>query len=720
MPLKLNVTGDAQAFKLDFNKAAGIKALDVKNKFIGVDTKEKSFQALFKSYPKVQKVFRNGYSEEFSKEFSVGRVSVEASGELILARIYAKLGLMIESAGYDLGGVTIGSKQAGSFDLLASTPTSGNGFSLSTKTVSALGGVPSLSATLPNAYLKAKLLGDVDIGALAFDGRLKGSIKRIGSKTVDLPRFGVLSGIKTQPPISIPLVDFSVPKVLNGQATGIYGKKQKKKGILEAEYEGIKIASDLRKFANGLKVSNGTLSGEFPIFTMSSSLNKLGAKAAPQLNLLAKRIEGKGYDINYKLLDFSVGSDLKLKYSGRIQLVGQRSSATFENGRSVNLSGASNGFSDSVGLLNTTELKKLLDANGDGKATVRFDQAINQANFVLEYGLYANLVSTLEVGKFNASIGAEINFPAKKISAGTDLVDISLYKKQKLQLLKDFKVVGGSKTISLPTNNYQFSKTVEFSVPTNADDLISILGLDPNAFYTVKGTNSNDNLFARTEQGNDTLIGGLGADTMSGGRGDDTYIIDSTSDLVIEDISSGYDSVVVSSEFKDLTSSMTVSNNVEVIDFRPYNNSVSVKGNSLNNIIYGPSVLVSTYSSYFEGGDGNDTLIGSNGLNSMLGGNGDDVLIAGIGQAAGYGNSDYLIGGSGRDTFVFGANNRTDTIGDFDAAQDVIQVASGIGFTNSEQLLFQFRSGRLILGSGNEVYITITNGSLTTANFKIG
>jgi len=674
MPLKLNVTGDAEAFKLDFNKAAGIKALDVKNKFIGVDTKEKNFQALFKSYPKVQKIFRSGYSEEFSKEFSVGRASVKASGELILARIYAKLGFTIESAGYDLGGVTIGSKHTGSFDLVASTPASGNGFSLSTKTISALGGIPSLSATLPNAYLKAKLLGDVDIGALAFDGKLKGSIKRIGSKTVDLPRFGILSGIKTKPPISIPLVDFSVPKVLNGQATGIYGKKQKKKGILEAEYEGIKIASDLRKFANGLKVSNGTLSGEFSIFTMSSSLNKLGAKAYPLLNVLAKRIEGKGYDINYKLLDLSVGSDLKLKYSGRIQLVGQRSSATFENGRSVSLSGTSNGLSDGVGLLNTTELKKLLDANGDGKATVKFDQAINQANFVLEYGLYANLVSTLEVGKFNASIGAEINFPGKKISAGTDLVDISLYKKQKLQLLKDFKVVGGSKSISLPTNNYQFSKTVEFSIPTNADDLIGILGLDPNAFYTVRGTNGSDNLVARTEQGNDTFIGNAGNDTMTGGRGNDIYIVDSSSDIVVEDADSGLDTIISSVSY-------ALPGNVEVLDLRSAIAPVTGTDfqDNMNNIFYGSSSSDSTLYGYggndrLEGGSGNDTLIDVSGNNTLVGGAGKDYL-------TGSDSGNVLVGGSGADRFKFSDDSwdgssivGVNIINDFEIGIDKIEI----------------------------------------------
>ena len=49
--------------------------------------------------------------------------------------------------------------------------------------------------------------------------------------------------------------------------------------------------------------------------------------------------------------------------------------------------------------------------------------------------------------------------------------------------------------------------------------------------------------------GNDTLDGGTGVDTMSGGLGDDTYIVDNSSDIVIEAAGEGTDLVLVSASY---------------------------------------------------------------------------------------------------------------------------------------------------------------------------
>ncbi|MGF2035133.1 MAG: calcium-binding protein [Nostoc sp. CmiVER01] len=629
MPLKLNVTGDAQTVNLDFNQAAGLKALDVKNKFIGIDTSTKAFQDIFKGYPKVQKIFNGGYSENFSYGFKKSGAKIEASGELILAKVYAKAGLLVESAGYNLGGVKIGVKQTGSTDLLAFVPSGGgNGIELSAKTISAFSGNPSLSVKLPEAYLKASLLANIDIGALAFDGKIKGSLGKI-SKTIDLPRFGVFSGIKTAPPISISLVDLSIKKIIEGKATGIYGKKQTSKGILESEYEGIKLTSDLRNISKRINInSNGSLSGEIPLFKLGASLNKLGAKAFPYLNLLAKRIEGSGYVIDYKLLDLSIESSLKIKYNGKLNLSEQSSSVTFENSKSLTLSGTSNGSSNSIEVLNTTELKKFLDTDGDGKATVKFDWGYNKASYVLNYGLYADLSATLEAGKFKVNIGTEIKLGFKTIRPNTDLVDISLFNKRNLQILKDFKLVGGSATIPIPTNNYRFSKTTSFNVPTNADDLINLLGLNPNDFYIIKGTNSNDALVTRTERGNDTFYGYAGVDTMSGGLGNDIYWIDNVGDVVIENTASGIDIVQSSS------SSYTLGSNVENLNLIG-NGASNGYGNDLDNVITGNDAA-----NLLEGRDGADQLLGNSGSDTLKGEGGNDTLSGGEGiDTVSYDNS---------------------------------------------------------------------------------
>jgi Ca2+-binding RTX toxin-like protein len=678
MPQRLNVTGTAETVKLDLNKAAGLKSLDLKNKFVGVDTNDKTFQSLFDNYPKAKKIFQGGYTERFSKEFSVGRLSAEASGELILAKVYAKFGTLVESAGYNLGGVTIAANQTGALDLLASVP-SGNGIQLSAKTLSILGATPKLSAKLPDAYLKAKLLANVDIAALAVDSRITGRVKRLGSASIDLPRFSFLQGIKTKTPISIPLIDFSIPKVIEGKATGIYGKKQTKKGILTSEYEGIKLTSDLRGITKGLKIlPDGSLSGEFSIFTLSASLNKLGAKAHPLLNLLAKRLENKGYTIDYKALDLSIGSDLKLKYTGKVNLSGQRSSATFENGSSVTLSNAANGLSNSINVQNTTQLKRLLDPNGDGKAVITLNWSYDKASFDLNYGLYTNLLAIVEAGKFQIDVGGEITIGAGRLSKTfrpkTDLININLFKKQKLQILKDLKLIGGSASISIPTSKYNLSKTVEFNVPTNADDLIALLGLNPNAFYIVKGTSGNDTLQTRTERGsdslygeagndtlnagagNDVLIGGLGNDTLSGGAGNDTFNVNAGADTVTD--LSGNDVLIISAGATvnaTITAAFTAT--------AATSNSGIANLNSNGFAVNLSTVTKGTKGFRVTNTGSAATLTGSAFNDTLTGGAGNDVLNGGLGN-------DTLSGGAGDDTYF------VDSVG------DVVIEGSGYGSTN--------------------------------------
>ena len=71
------------------------------------------------------------------------------------------------------------------------------------------------------------------------------------------------------------------------------------------------------------------------------------------------------------------------------------------------------------------------------------------------------------------------------------------------------------------------------------------------------------------------------------------------------------------------------------------------------------------------GGLGNDVLDGGNGNDRLSGGLGDDRLIGGKGD-------DVLAGGRGADLFVFGKNHGSDTIQDFDTAQDKIGLEDGV------------------------------------------
>ncbi|MCC5617389.1 hypothetical protein LC605_20325 [Nostoc sp. CHAB 5836] len=152
-----------------------------------------------------------------------------------------------------------------------------------------------------------------------------------------------------------------------------------------------------------------------------------------------------------------------------------------------------------------------------------------------------------------------------------------------------------------------------------------------------------------------------------------------------------------------------------------------------------------------SGGLGNDTLTGGNGNDTLSGGLGNDTLTGGNGNDnlyGGYGN-DSLIGGSGTDTFAFGYgyDQGIDTIYDFNATNELIQVSAAdfggglsigslsatqftIGTsatTSAERFIYNSATGGLFFdsdGSASEYaqvqFALVTTGlSLTEKNFVV-
>ncbi|MGG7576387.1 M10 family metallopeptidase C-terminal domain-containing protein [Rhizobium sp. Nf11,1] len=191
--------------------------------------------------------------------------------------------------------------------------------------------------------------------------------------------------------------------------------------------------------------------------------------------------------------------------------------------------------------------------------------------------------------------------------------------------------------------------------------------------------------------GNDTLIGGRGADKMLGGIGDDIYVVDIATDIVIENVNEGTDTV------QTALAGYTLGNNVENLTYTGSAN-FSGAGNALDNTI--------------TGGAGNDTLNGGAGADTLIGGAGNDTYIVdnagdivieaadagtdivrttlasytlgsdvenltfiGTGPFAGTGNAlnNVIVGGSGSNTLTGGAGNDTLTGG---AAADVFVYSS--------------------------------------------
>lgn len=141
--------------------------------------------------------------------------------------------------------------------------------------------------------------------------------------------------------------------------------------------------------------------------------------------------------------------------------------------------------------------------------------------------------------------------------------------------------------------------------------------------------------------GNNVLNGSAGSDTMTGGAGDDTYYFGVSTDVVVENLNEGIDTII-----SGITLSLASINNVENLTLNGANAN-SATGNALDNVLTGNSAI-----NTLTGGDGNDTLKGA-------------------------GGADVLWGGTGADTFWFDTATlgSVDVIKDFSAAQnDVLDI----------------------------------------------
>jgi Ca2+-binding RTX toxin-like protein len=148
--------------------------------------------------------------------------------------------------------------------------------------------------------------------------------------------------------------------------------------------------------------------------------------------------------------------------------------------------------------------------------------------------------------------------------------------------------------------------SVTYTLAANIDNL-TLVGA---AAFNGTGNDLNNILVGNAL--NNTLDGKLGGDLMSGGAGNDTYIVDDTSDAVIESATNGEDIVRSSVNW-------TLGANLEDLTLTGILG-VSGTGNSLNNDMVGNSG-----NNNLSSLGGNDTLDGGTGADTMTGGLGNDV-----------------------------------------------------------------------------------------------
>lgn len=159
------------------------------------------------------------------------------------------------------------------------------------------------------------------------------------------------------------------------------------------------------------------------------------------------------------------------------------------------------------------------------------------------------------------------------------------------------------------------------------DDVFGDGGAD-----SLDGGTGDDNLYGGEGNdvltggdGNDHLYGGAGADRMVGGAGDDYYVVDDTSDVVVENADGGVDTVIT--PYGYVLPSVIENGGVSGIG------NVSISGNNLDNIL--------------SGNQGNNVIDGGAGADHMRGS---------------YGNDTYYVDNAGDWVFDGGPDGGTDTI----------------------------------------------------------
>lgn len=156
---------------------------------------------------------------------------------------------------------------------------------------------------------------------------------------------------------------------------------------------------------------------------------------------------------------------------------------------------------------------------------------------------------------------------------------------------------------------------------------------------------------------------------------------------------------------KNYKGTLNAASFITTVDARSNANGIIIKGNAKNNTIYG--------------GVGANTIYGYGGNDTLNGGAGNDTLYGGIG-------TDKLIGGTGRDTFVYANGDGKDTITDYTAGQDTLQISSGsIGKTalanSNKDLVFTVGSGTVTLtgAAAKAISLKDSRGSYTASNTAI-
>ncbi len=203
--------------------------------------------------------------------------------------------------------------------------------------------------------------------------------------------------------------------------------------------------------------------------------------------------------------------------------------------------------------------------------------------------------------------------------------------------------------VNLASGTYTLDDHVENATVIS----IAAVGITGNGLDNLLTGNAAANTLTG-DAGNDTLNGAAGGDRLVGGLGDDKYLVDMASDVIVEAIGEGTDSVEVT-----FTAAGT------------YALSASVENATITNAL----------NVNLTGSVDANVLTGGAGANLLSGAGGNDTLIGGLGK-------DTLDGGTGDDTAVLQGNRSDYTV--TRTATEVVLTRSGqvVALRGIEQIVF--------------------------------
>jgi Ca2+-binding RTX toxin-like protein len=264
----------------------------------------------------------------------------------------------------------------------------------------------------------------------------------------------------------------------------------------------------------------------------------------------------------------------------------------------------------------------------------------------------------------------------------------------------------GTDTVSSRAATYTLAANVENLILTGT----AAINGSGNALNNQMTGNSADNV----------LSGGSGIDTMTGGLGNDSYSVSDTTDVVIENLNEGTDTV------SSRAATYTLAANVENLILTG-TAAINGSGNALNNQMTGNSA-----DNVLSGGSGIDTMTGGLGNDSYsvsdatdvvvenlnegtdtvssraatytLAANVENLILTGTAAINGGGNAlnnqltgnsadNVLRGGIGEDILIGGLGKDTYNLAEATAATDTLRIATGDSLVSSYDIANAFKLG---------------------------